>query len=90
MLPTFPQIVGNNDPVKKEESWWDWRVQNWGTKWNSYDCDVDESNEEHIEYIFYTAWSPPEGVIAKLREQYPDVHITAFYDEPGMEIAGYY
>ena len=90
VLPTFPQIVGNNDPVKKEESWWDWRVQNWGTKWNSYDCDVDESNEEYVEYTFYTAWSPPEGVIEKLREQYPDVHISAFFDEPSMEIGGYY
>ena len=60
-----------------------------GTKCNSYDCDIDES-EEYVEYTFYTAWSPPEGVIEKLREQYPDVHITAFFDEPGMEIGVYY
>ena len=70
--------------------WWDWRVQNWGTKWNSYDCEVIEIDDEQIEYRFSTAWSPPEGVIKKLREQYPDIEITAFYDEPGMEIAGYY
>ena len=43
-----------------------------------------------MEYTFSKAWSPPEPVIEKLRQLYPDVQITAFYDEPGMEIAGYY
>jgi len=33
VYPTFPGIKGNNDPVEKSQSWWDWRVQNWGTKW---------------------------------------------------------
>ena len=90
VLPTFPDIRGNNEPVKKDHAWWDWRVQNWGTKWNSYDCEVIEMDDDQVEYTFSTAWSPPEGVIEKLREQYPDIQVTAFYDEPGMEIAGYY
>jgi hypothetical protein len=85
--PTFPKKEGDDFSMP---SWWDWRVQNWGTKWNSYDCEVIEIDDEQIEYRFSTAWSPPEGVIEKLREQYPDIEITAFYDEPGMEIAGYY
>ncbi len=83
--PTFGTVEESCMP-----KWWDWRVQNWGTKWNSYDCEVIEIDDEQIEYRFSTAWSPPEGVIKKLREQYPDIEITAFYDEPGMEIAGYY
>ena len=70
--------------------WWDWRIQNWGTKSNSYDDHVDTVDDETVEYEFSTAWSPPKPVIEKLREQYPDVSITAFYDEPAMEIAGYY
>ena len=85
--PTFPREKGDDFRMPK---WWDWRVQNWGTKWNSYDCEVIEMDDDQVEYTFNTAWSPPEGVIEKLREQYPDVSITAFYDEPGMEIAGYY
>ena len=54
------------------------------------ETEVIEIDDEQIEYRFSTAWGPPEGVIEKLREQYPDIEITAFYDEPGMEIAGYY
>jgi len=25
-----------------------------------------------------------------LREKYPDLSFSCFYDEPGMEVAGYY
>ena len=71
----------------------DWRIQNWGTKWNTYDDELCET-EDTLEYRFSTAWAPPEMAVAHLREIYKperdDVHITAFYDEPGMEIAGYY
>ena len=70
-------------------AWWDWRVQNWGTKWNSSECEVTIMDDEQVEFTFNTAWGPPEPIIHKLRELYPDVSITAFYDEPGMELAGY-
>tara|TARA_Y100000296_G_scaffold29878_1_gene34857 strand:+ start:178 stop:591 length:414 start_codon:yes stop_codon:yes gene_type:complete len=90
VYPTFPEGKSNKDPVDKEHAWWDWCIQNWGTKWNSYDCFLEQEEEDSIRYVFYTAWSPPEGIMKKLREKFPDVHISAFYDEPGFEIAGYY
>lgn len=86
--PTFPKEDKKED--FRMPKWWDWRIQNWGTKSNSYDDHVDTVDDETVEYEFSTAWSPPKPVIEKLREQYPDVSITAFYDEPAMEIAGYY
>ncbi len=78
---------------KKEhgsDNWYDWRVNNWGTKWNSYSCEIEEEDDDYVVYTFDTAWGPPTGVIEALREQCPDFSISAFYDEPGMEIAGYY
>ena len=86
--PTFRKEE-KEDSDFRMPAWWDLRVQNWGTKWNSFDCEVTILEDDQVEYTFNTAWSPPEGVIYKLRELYPDVSITAFYDEPGMEIAGY-
>ena len=55
---------------------------------------TDQSGEEdddpdQLEVEFNTAWSPPEAICSALREQYPDVSISWFYDEPGCEIAGY-
>ena len=72
------------------DNWYDWKRSKWGTKWNSYNGKIDYEDDEYIVYRFDTAWSPPEPVIQALREKFEEVNITAFFDEPGMEIAGYY
>ena len=72
-----------------DDRWYDWRVQNWDTKWDAYDVTVTDDDPECLEIEFNTAWSPPEAICSALREQYPDVSISWFYDEPGCEIAGY-
>ena len=72
----------------QDDRWYDWNNANWGTKWDTdAECDHVESN--CFECEFETAWSPAEGIFYALREQYPDVQISWFYDEPGMELAGY-
>ena len=74
---------------KGDNRWYDWRIQNWDTKWDAYDVEVVDDDPECTEIQFNTAWSPPEAICSALREQYPDVSISWFYDEPGCEIAGY-
>ena len=51
--------------------------------------DIDEQDDECIVIEFQTAWSPPESVCHKLRDIFPNVGFQWFYDEPGMEFAGY-
>ena len=72
-----------------DQRWYDWRVQNWDTKWDAYDVVVTDDDPESVEIEFNTAWSPPEAICTAIREQYPDVSVSWFYDEPGCEIAGY-
>ena len=72
-----------------DDRWYDWRVQNWDTKWDCYDVVVTDDDPEQLEIEFNTAWSPPEAICNELREQYPELNISWFYDEPGCEIAGY-
>ena len=74
---------------RQDDRWYDWRIQNWDTKWDCYDVSIDDEDLENLEVSFNTAWSPPEAICHALREQYPDVSISWFYDEPGCEIAGY-
>ena len=75
---------------KQDDRWYNWRCQNWGTKWDCYTLDIEDSDMPHgFEVTFETAWSPPEEVCSAIREQYPNVSISWFYDEPGCEIAGY-
>ena len=72
--------------------WYTWSVTNWGTKWDTaaQDIDLDEIDENQVVYRFATAWSPPQTAIFALRDHFPDAHIEAFFDEPGVQSAGYY
>ena len=75
---------------KGDDRWYDWRIQNWDTKWDAYDVVVtDDSMEDYLEVEFNTAWAPPEAICHKIREDFPDIAISWFYDEPGCELAGY-
>ena len=72
-----------------DDRWYDWRLQNWDTKWDAYDVEVIDEDHDCVEIQFNTAWSPPEAICSALREQYPDLAISWFFDEPGSEWAGY-
>ena len=74
---------------QQDDRWYDWRLQNWDTKWDAYDVVVTDDDPDCTEIEFNTAWAPPESICHALRDQYPDVDISWFYDEPGCEIAGY-
>ena len=81
-------ITHNFPDGKNDDRWYHWCIDNWGTKWdvNLVGAEVDES---YAEFQFQTAWAPASGIFDKIKEDYPDVAISWFYDEPGMEIAGY-
>ena len=48
--------------------WYDWRVENWGTKWNAVDAQITEDG-----FIFDTAWAAPLPVTKKLSELFPSI-----------------
>jgi len=80
------------------KNWYDWRCEEWGTKWNAgggdmgdnmqvdYDEDVDDTGI--AVFTFDSAWAPPVGVYRKLEETYPDLYIEGRYYEPGMGFFG--
>ena len=74
---------------RTDDRWYDWRLQHWDTKWDAYNVEVTDDDPDQVEVEFDTAWSPPEAICHAIREQYPDLSVSWFYDEPGCEIAGY-
>jgi len=75
----FEKII----PVGEIESWYFERVEKWGTKWVGYDLYIGEDNIE-----FFTAWSPPIGIIEKLAELHKDITFRLEYYEAGMNYRG--
>lgn len=47
-----------------ENNWYDWSIENWGTKWNAYDAKyIDDKT-----IIFVTAWNMPLPIYEKLAQ----------------------
>jgi hypothetical protein len=61
-----------------------WCYKNWGTNWNV-------GKDAHIEdgrIICKTAWTPPEPIIVKLSEMFPEVIIRMNYVQEEIRFAG--
>lgn len=51
----------------------DWCWENWGTKVNAFDIDLDLTEPGIAVYNFITKWSPPIPVVFALGERFPDL-----------------
>ena len=83
-------------------NWYNWRIENWGCKWDV--GDLDEScityngveayvSDDCITYPrvnvqFATPWSPPIAFVMALSEKYPDCAILLKFEEGGMGFEG--
>jgi len=83
----------------KNQGWYDWNVEFWGTKWEAEicgDCFIQIINKGDIyilECSFNTAWSPPTEAIENwfLYEEAPDnCEAIITYNECGMGFCGVY
>lgn len=75
-------------------SWYQWRVDNWGTKWDLSEQEQREvadmllSEDADFTAYFDTAWAPPCQAIAALSEKFPNDKFVLHYLELGMMFAG--
>ena len=74
---------------KDNEGWYDWRVNNWGTKWDISDVYFEnQAEEDSIEFSFCSAWSPPVDAFRTWAESDGRVQFTLEYWEPGIGFVG--
>ena len=68
---------GDLSSEKRKENpnnWYDWSVQNWGTKWNAYKQGMSYEEDDNT-LCFETAWSGIPNLMQKLSSMFPDVTI---------------
>ena len=99
-------IAGPEPKTKKEKlekrrlqveygasNWYDWRVENWGTKWDImefYNITRKEIGEDESEIWlgFDTAWAPALGAYEKFIDENSNCSLKAYYYEPGCDFMG--
>jgi hypothetical protein len=71
-------------------TWYDFCVNEWGTKWDvgSDDGSAHQLDKNNVKFYFQSAWSPPTDAYRKLEDL--GFSINAFYYEPGAAFAGCY
>jgi hypothetical protein len=60
------------------DNWYEWRLRNWGTKWNAQEVNYEE---EGGLLQFDTAWSIPYPILAKVAQDNPEVNIDGYSEE---------
>jgi hypothetical protein len=85
---TYPEITNKEYEEDTDKKWWDWRVQNWGTKWNIEVLDEDRITVKDNTVIFdcETAWSPPLEALVELQKK--GFKIECDYYEGGCAFIG--
>ena len=75
-----------NTELYGARDWYDWNVNNWGTKWDFALENVERVDANTVTAAFDTAWAPPTGAYEKLVAM--GFEIEAMYYEPGMCFVG--
>lgn len=106
LIPTPKELINDTSPNLDEEKtkkyqelydardWYDWRVNNWGTKWDinevfSSDGIYEDNGLWAFVCSFDSAWSPPEAAIEKISALFENVYFYMDYREEGMGFTGY-
>ena len=81
------EISGFSDDYKPQ-GWYEWRLENWGTKWDVYETHCNRFDANTLQLYFYTAWSPPIPIYDKLTDM--GFEVTARYLDEGWGYIGEY
>lgn len=63
-----------------EFNWYNWNCNNWNTKWDACNPDLDITTGQ-ILIRFETAWAAPIPVFEEMAKQYPDLDIEFEWEE---------
>ena len=86
--PLCQTLIPMDEALLDNEGWYDWRIDNWGTKWDIYEAHCDRMYANTLVLAFFTAWSPPFPIFDKLTDM--GFEVTARYLDEGWMYIGEY
>lgn len=76
------------------DNWYDWRVQNWGCKWDvdSEGLEFTDNGDGTASIVgwFDSPWGPPIEAFNTFCDDNDNCSLESFYEEGGMDFAGHY
>jgi hypothetical protein len=87
---SFNNVIPMPPQYHLSQAWYEWRVTNWGTKWQPQInvANVDEWESGSIYFDFDTAWSPPYPIIEALSKEFKKLEFHWRYWEESYEYWG--
>ena len=70
------------------DNWYDWRCENWSTKWDVNEFYGVDRQGDTISFGFSSAWSPPIGAYENFLAKNEDCSLKAYYYEGGCDFMG--
>jgi len=75
-------------PDEQDDNWYQWSLDNWGTKWADDCTEIVSAEDSDLQFIFSTAWSPPCAGIKTISKMYPTAHFILTWEEGGLCFMG--
>tara|TARA_B100000902_G_scaffold111835_1_gene113049 strand:+ start:214 stop:837 length:624 start_codon:yes stop_codon:yes gene_type:complete len=90
---TAPSPADKPQPmIEGFDNWYDWRCENWSTKWDVNEFYGVDRQGDTISFGFSSAWSPPinayQTFLMNMSEKNLDVSVKAYYYEGGCDFMG--
>lgn len=73
---------------ENDSDWYNWNVNNWGTKWDITDVYIDDHEPDSITFAFSSAWAPPVDAFRTWAQSDGRVQFGLDYWEPGVGFLG--
>ena len=86
-LCPMPKDLVDTTAPSQDLNWYNWRVENWGTKWDVTNSDHYQ-DDGNTSFNFDSAWAPPTNALDFWSKANPDFLVQLEYWEPGMAFVG--
>ena len=67
------------------ETWYDWAIREWGTKWNACDSELVRNEPTSLMWRFETAWSSPDPILAMIAVKFPNLKVLSEHEFEGED-----
>jgi|SRR6056297_941176 len=76
----FGNFIPKPQEVIDSGDWYHWNIDNWETKWDACETNLESASPTLVTFTFTTAWSPPTPIFSAVAEQYPELKFFISYE----------